>query len=65
MPKVITVLGDDISTDHIYPGRFMATVLPSETPQYCFADMTELNASLKSKQFPPGSFIVAGSNFCW
>lgn len=63
MPKVITVLGDDISTDHIYPGRFMATVLPSETPQFCFADMTALNASLREMKFPPGSFIVAGSNF--
>ncbi len=29
---------NDISTDIIYPGRFMATVLPTETPQYCFAD---------------------------
>lgn len=63
MSKVIAVLGDDISTDHIYPGRFMATVLPSETPQYCFADMTELNAALKAGRFPAGSFIVAGSNF--
>ncbi|MCB9357866.1 MAG: 3-isopropylmalate dehydratase small subunit [Calditrichaeota bacterium] len=63
MSKVITLLGDDISTDHIYPGRFMATVLPSETPQFCFADMTELNAALKAKQFPEGSFLVAGENF--
>ncbi|MCL4306230.1 3-isopropylmalate dehydratase [bacterium] len=63
MPNVIAVLGDDISTDHIYPGRFMATVLPSETPQFCFADMTELNAALKAKQFPAGSFLVAGENF--
>jgi 3-isopropylmalate/(R)-2-methylmalate dehydratase small subunit len=63
MAKVIAVLGNDISTDHIYPGRFMATVLPSETPQYCFADMTELNAALKSKQFAPGSILVGGTNF--
>ena len=36
--KVVLRLGDDVSTDAIYPGRFMATVLPTETPQYCFAD---------------------------
>lgn len=63
MPKVIHVLGDDISTDHIYPGRFMATVLPSETPQFCFADMQALNAELKVHKHEPGSFLVAGSNF--
>ncbi len=61
--KVIARLGDDVSTDVIYPGRFMATVLPSETPQYAFADEAELNARLKSKQIPPGSVIVAGKNF--
>jgi len=38
MPKVVLKLGDDVSTDTIYPGRFMATVLPTETPQYAFAD---------------------------
>jgi 3-isopropylmalate dehydratase small subunit len=36
--KVAAVMGNDISTDIIYPGRFMATVLPVETPQYAFAD---------------------------
>ncbi len=63
MSKVIYVFEDDISTDHIYPGRFMATVLPSETPLHCFADMTDLNSALKAKQYPEGSFLVAGSNF--
>ena len=29
MAKVILALGPDISTDIIYPGRFMATVLPN------------------------------------
>ena len=34
MAKVVLKLGDDISTEFIiYPGRFMATVLPTETPQ--------------------------------
>jgi 3-isopropylmalate/(R)-2-methylmalate dehydratase small subunit len=63
MAKVVLKLADDISTDIIYPGRYMATVLPSETPQYAFADLTEFNARLKGKQVPPGSVIVAGKNF--
>lgn len=63
MPNVIRVFGDDVSTDVIYPGRYMATVLPAETPQFAFADETTLNAKLKNKQVPAGSVIVAGENF--
>ncbi|MCU0485483.1 MAG: 3-isopropylmalate dehydratase [Anaerolineales bacterium] len=63
MAKVVLVLGDDISTDIIYPGRFMATVLPTETPQFAFADYLEFNKQLKNGQIPPGSVIVAGKNF--
>lgn len=63
MPKVIIKLENDISTDDIYPGRFMATVLPTETPQYAFFDRTDFNAQLKAKAFPPGSVIVGGENF--
>ena len=63
MARVVLTLGNDISTDHIYPGRFMATVLPSETPQFAFADMTEFNAKLKAREIAPGSVIVAGQNF--
>lgn len=63
MAKVIYKLGDDISTDIIYPGRYMATVLPIETPQFAFADIQELNQRLKLKQVSPGSIIVAGKNF--
>ncbi len=61
--KVVLKLDNDISTDIIYPGRYMATVLPTETPQYAFADNVEFNQALKEKQFPAGSFIVAGDNF--
>jgi 3-isopropylmalate/(R)-2-methylmalate dehydratase small subunit len=61
--KVVFKLGDDISTDIIYPGRFMATVLPTETPQFAFADHAEFNRKLKAKEVPPGSVIVAGNNF--
>jgi len=63
MSIVIIKLGDDISTDVIYPGRYMATVLPTETPQFAFADMTEFNGKLKSKQVPPGSVVIGGKNF--
>lgn len=63
MAKVIYSLGDDISTDIIYPGRYMATVLPTETPQYAFTDLKDLNNLLKSKQVAAGSFIIGGKNF--
>jgi 3-isopropylmalate/(R)-2-methylmalate dehydratase small subunit len=61
--RVSWKLADDISTDVIYPGRYMATVLPSETPQYAFADITALNKGLVSGGIPGGSAIVAGRNF--
>jgi 3-isopropylmalate/(R)-2-methylmalate dehydratase small subunit len=61
--KVVFKVGDDISTDIIYPGRFMATVLPTETPQYAFADHAEFNKRLNSKQIPPNSIIIGGKNF--
>jgi len=63
MSTVVLTLPDDVSTDVIYPGRFMATVLPSETPQFAFADLTDFNAKLKAKQVAPGSVLVAGKNF--
>ncbi len=63
MATVALKLGDDVSTDVIYPGRYMATVLPSETPQYAFADLAEFNVKLKSHQVDAGSVIVGGKNF--
>jgi 3-isopropylmalate/(R)-2-methylmalate dehydratase small subunit len=63
MGKVVLKLGKDISTDDIYPGRFMATVLPTETPQFCFHDRTEFNKKLNAKEIPPGSFVIADNNF--
>ena len=63
MAKVIYKLADDISTDIIYPGRFMATVLPTETPMFAFADIKDLNKMLVNKEVPEGSIIVAGKNF--
>jgi 3-isopropylmalate/(R)-2-methylmalate dehydratase small subunit len=63
MAKVVLKLDDDVSTDILYPGRFMATVLPSETPQYAFADLTAFNAKLSGGAIAAGSVIVAGRNF--
>lgn len=63
MSQVVYKVGDDISTDVIYPGRFMATVLPVETPQFAFADDTAFNGKLKAKQVPSGSVVVGGNNF--
>lgn len=63
MGKVVFKVGDDVSTDAIYPGRFMATVLPTETPQFCFVDSKEFNDKLNKKEIPEGSFIVGGNNF--
>jgi len=60
---VALVLGDDVSTDVIYPGRYMATVLPTETPQYAFADLGPFNARLKAGAVPAGGVVVAGKNF--
>jgi len=63
MGKVVLKLGDDISTDIIYPGRFMATVLPTETPQFAFADDIGFNVKLKADEIPAGSVVVANQNF--
>jgi 3-isopropylmalate/(R)-2-methylmalate dehydratase small subunit len=62
MATVILVLGSDVSTDIIYPGRYMATVLPSETPQHAFADLP-VNKRLIGGKIPQGSIVVAGKNF--
>jgi 3-isopropylmalate/(R)-2-methylmalate dehydratase small subunit len=61
--RVSIRLGDDVSTDAIYPGRYMATVLPSETPAYAFADMPEFNSRLQRHEVPPHSVILGGANF--
>jgi 3-isopropylmalate/(R)-2-methylmalate dehydratase small subunit len=63
MAQVVYKVGDDVSTDVIYPGRFMATVLPGETPQFAFADDAAFNAKLKAKQIAPDSIVICGHNF--
>jgi 3-isopropylmalate/(R)-2-methylmalate dehydratase small subunit len=63
MATVVYRIGDDISTDVIYPGRYMATVLPTETPQFAFADDAAFSGMLKAGHVAKGSVIVAGKNF--
>ncbi len=63
MAQVVYKVGDDISTDVIYPGRYMATVLPTETPQFAFVDDASFNGKLKSGQVPAGSVLLGGKNF--
>jgi 3-isopropylmalate/(R)-2-methylmalate dehydratase small subunit len=41
----------------------MATVLPTETPQFAFGDLPEFNSRLKKGEIPPGAVILAGKNF--
>jgi 3-isopropylmalate/(R)-2-methylmalate dehydratase small subunit len=63
MPRVILKLGDDVSTDAIYPGRYMATVLPTETPAFAFADHALFQAARTAGAVLPGSVVAAGRNF--
>ena len=63
MPKVVFVTSDDTSTDAIYPGRYMATVLPSETIQFAFADDIAFNTKLRAKQIDADGIIIGGKNF--
>jgi 3-isopropylmalate/(R)-2-methylmalate dehydratase small subunit len=63
MAKVLYKFADDISTDIIYPGRYMATVLPTETPEFAFADIPELNKTLREESQNQQMLVVGGKNF--
>ena len=63
MAKVVYKVGDDVSTDVIYPGRYMATVPPTETPKYAFVDDAAFSAKLNGGEVPKGSVLVGGNNF--
>lgn len=55
----VTVLGNNIDTDQIYPGRFLELVDPKEIGTHCLAGVDENIA----KNFVKGDILVAGSNF--
>lgn len=56
--KVI-VLGNNIDTDQIYPGRFLELVDPEEIGTHCLAGVDESIA----ENFKKGDIVVAGTNF--
>ncbi|MGB4438588.1 MAG: 3-isopropylmalate dehydratase small subunit [Sedimentibacter sp.] len=56
--KVI-VLGNNIDTDQIYPGRFLELVDPAEIGSHCLAGVDESIAN----NFTKGDIVVAGTNF--
>ena len=55
----IIVLGDNIDTDQIYPGRFLAITDPAEIGSHCLCGVDEGIAAA----FPKGGIVVAGRNF--
>ena len=59
MTGKIIVLGNNIDTDQIYPGRFLAITDPGEIGSHCLGGVDESIAS----SFPKGGMVVAGTNF--
>lgn len=53
------VVGDNIDTDQIYPGRFLALTDPAEIGSHCLSGVSEEIAP----NFPRGGIVVAGRNF--
>ncbi len=59
MTGSIIVVGDNIDTDQIYPGNFLAITDPKEIGSHCLAGVDEHIAG----SFPEGGIVVAGRNF--
>jgi len=57
--KVVAVLGDNIDTDIIYPGRYLNITDKKDTAEHAF----ELAYPEIKKKMKPGDFIVAAKNF--
>lgn len=55
----IIVVGDNIDTDQIYPGRFLALTDPGEIGSHCLCGVSEDIAP----NFPKSGIVVAGRNF--
>lgn len=55
----IIVVGNNIDTDQIYPGRFLALTDPKEIGSHCLSGVDEKIAA----SFPKGGIVVAGRNF--
>ncbi len=55
----IIVVGDNIDTDQIYPGAYLALTDPKEIGSHCLEGVDKEIAST----FPQGGIIAAGRNF--
>lgn len=55
----IIVVGDNIDTDQIYPGCYLALTDPKEIGSHCLSGVDESIAA----NFPLGGIVVAGRNF--
>ena len=55
----VPLMNDNIDTDQIYPGRFLALTDPKEIGSHCLCGVNENIAAT----FPHGGIVVAGSNF--
>ena len=55
----IIVVSNNIDTDQIYPGRYLAVTDPDEIGSRCLSGVDEDIA----KNFPTGGIVVAGTNF--
>lgn len=55
----VTLVGDNIDTDQIYPGRFLEITDPKEIGRHCLCGVDENIAPA----FPQGGIVVAGRNF--
>ena len=53
------VVGNNIDTDMVYPGRFLELTDPKEIGSHCLAGISEEIAP----NFPQGGIVVAGTNF--
>lgn len=55
----VIVVGDNVDTDQIYPGRFLELTDGAEIGRHCLAGVDESIAP----GFPKGGLVVAGRNF--
>ena len=55
----VLVVGNNIDTDMIYPGRFLELTDPKEIGSHCLAGISEDIGP----NFPQGGILVAGTNF--
>lgn len=59
MTGKVIIVGNNIDTDQIYPGCFLAITDAKEIGSHCLAGVDEQIAA----NFPQGGMVVAGTNF--